>query len=108
MGLQRANGMQVWAERFVKLRVPHIVSLRRDPLERADFNSNTYYDWLFDHLPQMYLMQEVVAGQIKSFEQFPPRQKPASFNLDAVLAQVSEVPHLDKAAAKAASAGAQK
>jgi arylsulfatase len=34
-------------------------------------------------------MQAVVAGQIADFAKFPPRQKPASFNLDAVLAQVA-------------------
>jgi arylsulfatase A-like enzyme len=89
---QRANTMKLWQEPFVKLRTPTIFNLRRDPFERADFNSNTYYDWFVDHIPQMYLMQKVVADQLKEFEEFPPRQKPASFNLDAVLAQVSTVP----------------
>ena len=65
------------------------MSLRRDPFERADFNSNTYFDWMVDHVPQMYEMQAVVAGAIGDFAKFPPRQKPASFNLDAVLAQVN-------------------
>jgi arylsulfatase len=88
LAVQRANQMQQWAEPFVKLRVPHIVNLRRDPFERADYNSNTYFDWMVDHVPQMYLMQAVVAEHIESFVKFPPRQKPASFNLDAVLAQV--------------------
>jgi hypothetical protein len=74
---------------MVKLRVPLIYNLRRDPFERADFNSNTYFDWFVNHVPQMYLMQATVASQIDSFVKFPPRQKPASFNLDAVLAQVS-------------------
>jgi hypothetical protein len=37
----------------------------------------------------MYLMQELVAEQITNFVKFPPRQKPASFNLDAVMAQIS-------------------
>ena len=32
LSLQRANQMQQWAEPFVKLRVPHIVNLRRDPV----------------------------------------------------------------------------
>jgi arylsulfatase len=89
---QRANRMQQWQEPFVKLRTPTIMNLRRDPFERADFNSNTYYDWMVDHIPQMYLMQKAVADQIQEFEAFPPRQKPASFNLDAVLAQVSVAP----------------
>jgi arylsulfatase len=40
----------------------------------------------------MYLMQAVVAEQIAGFKEFPPRQKPASFNLDSVMAQVA-TPH---------------
>ena len=69
----------------MKLRLPLIYNLRRDPFERADFNSNIYFDWMVDHIPQMYLMQATVAAQIDNFVKFPPRQKPASFNLDAVL-----------------------
>ena len=88
LAVQRADKMQAWAEPLVKLRVPLIYNLRRDPFERADVNSNTYFDWMVDHIPQMYLMQAVVASQIDDFVKFPPRQKPASFNLDAVLAQV--------------------
>jgi arylsulfatase len=30
-------------------------------------------------------MQGLVATQIEAFVKFPPRQKPASFNLDAVM-----------------------
>jgi hypothetical protein len=37
----------------------------------------------------LYEMQDLVAGQIADFAKFPPRQKPASFNLDAVMRQVS-------------------
>jgi arylsulfatase len=92
LALQRANTMQQWAEPFVKLRVPYIVNLRRDPFERADFNSNTYWDWCVDHTPQMYLMQAVIGEQVAGFVKFPPRQKPASFNLDSVLEQV-KTPH---------------
>src|SRR5436190_165607 len=90
---QRQTTMRVWQEPLVKLRVPTIINLRRDPFERADFNSNTYWDWMVDHVPQMYLMQAVVAEQIAGFVKFPPRQKPASFNLDSVLAQVSAHGH---------------
>jgi arylsulfatase len=88
--VQRAFQMNVWAEPLVKLRVPHLFSLRRDPFERADFNSNTYWDWMVDHAFLMYEVQALVAEQIAGFAKFPPRQKPASFNLDAVLAQVSK------------------
>src|SRR5262245_59037778 len=97
---QRANQMRQWAEPFVKLRVPYIMNLRRDPFERAEFNSNTYLDWMVNHVPQMYLMQEVVAQQIQDFAKFPPRQKPASFNLDAVLAQAQGATQAVKSGAK--------
>jgi arylsulfatase len=36
----------------------------------------------------MYMMQGVVASQIENFVKFPPRQKPASFNLDAVMREL--------------------
>ncbi len=96
--VQRATTMRLWAEPFVKLRMPYIFNLRRDPFERAEVNSNTYLDWMVDHVPQMYLAQEVVAGQIADFIKFPPRQKPAAFNLDAVLAQLGPAIKAEKEA----------
>jgi arylsulfatase A-like enzyme len=102
---QRANTMQAWAEPLVKLRVPHIFNLRRDPFERADFNSNTYWDWLVDHVPQLYQCQALVASQIEDFVKYPPRQKAASFNLDTVLEQLN---HASQTAASKPSAAAKK
>lgn len=87
---QRAQGMQCWMEPFVHLRMPKLFHLRRDPFERADQSSNTYYDWFLSHAYAIYAMQEVVAEQIDSFIKYPPRQKAASFNLDAVLAKIEE------------------
>jgi len=68
-----------------RARAPKIFHLRRDPFERADENSNTYYDWMISHAYIIYAMQAVVAQQVENFRKFPPRQKPASFNLDAVM-----------------------
>jgi arylsulfatase A-like enzyme len=87
---QRAKQLACWAEPFVPLRVPKIFNLRRDPFERADENSNTYYDWLLDHAFLLVPTQALVAQQIQSFKEFPPRQKPASFNLDRVLEQLQD------------------
>jgi arylsulfatase len=87
---QRAKQLMCWFEPFVKLRAPKIFHLRRDPFERADENSNTYWDWVISHAYLLYGMQALVAQQIQSFAQFPPRQKPASFNLDAVLLQIQD------------------
>ena len=101
--VQRALSTAVWAEPMVKLRLPHIFNLRRDPFERADFNSNVYYDWMIDHVPQLYECQALVASQIENFVKFPPRQKAASFNLDSVMAQLGPA----QAAYQAAKAKAQ-
>jgi arylsulfatase A-like enzyme len=101
---QRATTMAAWAEPLVKLRVPHMFNLRRDPFERASFNSNTYWDWIVDHAPQLYLVQGLVQDQMADFVKYPPRQKPASFNLDAVLAQLGPAIKAEKEAEAAAKA----
>jgi arylsulfatase A-like enzyme len=87
---QRATKMDTWAEPFVSLRIPHFFNLRRDPFERAYESSNTYWDWVFDHIFLVYGMQSLVAGQIEEFVKYPPRQKPAAFNLEAVMRQLEE------------------
>ena len=79
-----------WAEPFVPLRFPKIFHLRRDPFERADENSNTYWDWVISKAYIAYKMQDLVKQQIEAFVKFPPRQKPASFNLDSVLRQLED------------------
>jgi arylsulfatase len=79
----------LWVEPFRKLRGPYIFHLRRDPFERADFNSQIYGKWLMHHIPMLYLAQSYVASQIENFVKFPPRQKPASFNLDSVMASLA-------------------
>jgi hypothetical protein len=104
---QRAVTMRAWMEPFVKLRLPLIFHLRRDPFERAEFNSNTYLDWMVDHVPQLYLCQAVVAAQIANFVKYPPRQKAASFNLDAVMASLGPAQAAEKAAEAKAAASAK-
>ena len=82
--------MALWAEPFVDLRLPKIFNLRRDPFERADENANSYWDWMLEHVFVIYPMQALAAEQIQSFIEFPPRQKPAAFNLDGVLEKMEE------------------
>ena len=95
--VQRALTSNVWAEPFVHLRVPHIFHLRRDPFERADFNSQVYWKWLFEHAPYLYLAQAVVKQQLDDFIKYPPRQKAASFNLDTVMQQLGPAMAAEKA-----------
>lgn len=89
---QRAKTLACWAEPFVPLRVPKIFNLRRDPFERADENSNTYWDWVLEHVFILVPIQSLVAKRVQSLKEFPPRQKPASFNLDRVLEQLQKDP----------------
>jgi arylsulfatase len=93
LGEQQAHQMRVWMEPLNKLRVPLMFNLRRDPFERAQHNSNTYYDWLMSHAFMLYEMQAVVAAEMDNFVKFPPRQKPAAFNLDEVMRSVQQVHH---------------
>jgi arylsulfatase A-like enzyme len=89
---QRARGtLLVWAEPFVPLRVPKLFNLRTDPFERADTTSNTYYDWVMDHIPLVIAAQAVITPFLQTFREFPPRQKAASFTIDQALAKMSEV-----------------
>ena len=92
-GEQRVQGtLRIWAEPFVELRVPKFFNLRTDPFERADVTSNTYYDWLIDHIYLLYAAQSMVAEFLATFQEFPPRMKPASFSIDQIVAKLQEPP----------------
>jgi hypothetical protein len=48
--------------------------------------------WLADRMFVMVPAQAIAAQWVSSFKEVPPRQKPASFNLDEVMAKMA-VPH---------------
>ena len=79
------NTLAAWAEPFVPLRLPKIFNLRRDPYETADQTSNTYWDWMIDHAFMLVPAQAIVGEFLATFEEFPPRQKAASFSVDQVM-----------------------
>jgi arylsulfatase len=68
--------------------LPKIFNLRLDPYERADQTSNTYYDWMLDHAFLLVPAQEAVANFYKTFKEFPPSQKAASFSVDQIMKQM--------------------
>ena len=83
---QRMPGtLQIWAEPFIPLRVPKMFNLRTDPYERADITSNTYWDWVIDHVYLLVPAQKIVGEFLVTFQEFPPRQKAASFTVDQVM-----------------------
>jgi arylsulfatase len=91
---QKSEGtFRVWMEPFVPLRVPLILNLRRDPYERASITSNTYYDWLLDRAYLLVPAQTYVGRFLQTFQEFPPRQKAASFSLDQVMEKLKPTSH---------------
>ena len=83
---QKSQGtFRVWMEPFVPLRLPLLENLRRDPYERAEQTSNTYFDWMLDRVFMMVPAQTYVGEFLATFKEFPPRMKAASFNLDQVM-----------------------
>src|SRR5579883_814378 len=62
------------------------------PYERADVTSNTYYDWLMDHVFLLVPAQDYVGNFLMTFKEYPQRQKAASFNLDEVMKKLQENP----------------
>jgi arylsulfatase len=77
--------MGVWAEPFTKLRMQKIYNLMQDPFERADITSNTYWDWLINHVGPMYGLMDEVFKFAATFKEYPPRSIPPSFNPATIL-----------------------
>lgn len=88
---QNHEGIGVWQRGFEELRIPKLFNLRSDPFERGD-QSILYDKWLADHAFVQVPLQTLAANWLSSFKEFPPRQKPASFNLDKVVEQLSSSP----------------
>ncbi len=86
---QEHEGINVWRKAFTNLRAPKLYNLRADPFERGD-SSFEYEKWFFDRSFVIVPTQALVARWLESFRDFPIRQKPASFNLDDVMAKLSQ------------------
>jgi arylsulfatase len=88
---QRGRGLGVWGEPFVSLRFPKIFNLRSDPFERGDVDASVFYDkWSADHMFLLVPAQELVGAFLKTFEEFPPRQKPSSFSVEQAVERARE------------------
>lgn len=83
---QRAHRFDVWREPFVTLRIPKVFNLRRDPLEKADTDSNSYNEWWTRNASPYFALGGAKTEQfLKTLVDFPPRQRPASFTIDQVI-----------------------
>ena len=86
---QNNKGIGVWSGQFTELRLPKLFNLRADPFERGD-ESILYDKWMIERAFVQVPMQTLATQWLQSFKEFPVRQKPASFNLDAVLAKLEK------------------
>jgi hypothetical protein len=81
-----AHGVHAWEEEFATLRLPQMFNLRSNPFEVDDEVAGFFFnkeksDRLFLILPAVAL----VSQYLSTFEEFPLRQRPASFSVDQAL-----------------------
>ena len=87
---QKAHGLDVWIQPFSVLRAPILTDLRSDPFERAkEEHAMGYQRFYVDHMWAFAPAGAYVGKWLQSFKEFPPRQKPGSFNLDRVMEAVT-------------------
>ena len=71
---------------MVVLRIPTLVNLRSDPFERAPEDASVFYDkWVADRMFMLVPAQAIVSAFLKTFQEFPPRAKAASFSIDQAM-----------------------
>jgi arylsulfatase A-like enzyme len=84
-----------WLGEKTHVDVPYLINLRLDPFERTGWpdegtkdGAQQYFDWFkYEFWRFVFVQQEVEKLAMTAIE-FPPMQKGASFNLDAVKAQI--------------------
>lgn len=85
---QNGHGLHVWQKPFEELRAPLLTNLRMDPFELAHDIGMDYERWYLEHMFTIAPATAYVGKWLQSFRDFPPRQKPGSFNLDRVMESV--------------------
>jgi arylsulfatase A-like enzyme len=88
--------------------IPTITNLRLDPFERTGWPGNgtkdgaqQYFDWFKFQFWRFVFVQQIMGKELQTFLDYPPMQRGASFNLDAVKAEMGK----KMAEAEAASKG---
>jgi len=96
-----------WVGEKTKPDVPYITNLRLDPFERTGWPNNgtkeggqQYFDWFKFQFWRFVFVQQVVAKELQTFIDFPPMQRGASFNLEAVKAEMAKRMEQAEAASK--------
>ena len=92
--IQQPDG---WLGAKVHVDVPTLTNLRLDPFERMRWPQNgtaegsqNYFSWFQYEFWRFVFVQQVVAKLAMTAIDYPPMQKGASFNLDAVKAEIEK------------------
>ncbi len=90
--------------------VPYITNLRLDPFERMGWPGNgtkdgaqQYFDWFKYEFWRFIFVQDLMGKEIQTFLDYPPMQRGASFNLDALKAEMAKKMEEAAAASKGPS-----
>ena len=77
--------------------MPFLTNLRLDPFERMGWPNNgtkegaqQYFDWFKFEFWRFVFVQQQVSKLAMTALEYPPMQKGASFNLEAVKAKIAE------------------
>jgi arylsulfatase len=70
-----------------------LFNLRTDPFERARDDSGEYEKWYVERMFVMAPAQAIVARELQTFKEFPPRQKPGSFSVGDALDKLLNAQH---------------
>ena len=96
-----------WLGEKTRPDVPYITNLRLDPFERTGWPNNgtkdgaqQYFDWFKFQFWRFVFVQKLIGEEIQTFLDFPPMQRGASFNLDAIKAEMAAKMAQAQAAAK--------
>jgi arylsulfatase len=86
--IDQPNG---WLGGTVKVDWPMLTNLRLDPFERTGLTGSlNYYSFFAYNFWRFVLVQEVVGKAAQSAIDYPPMQKGASFNLEAIKEQIAK------------------
>jgi len=88
--IQKSHGVNVWSDPFTTVRMPMLMNLRSDPFERAWNESIGYDKWALERVFMIAPAGAIVGEWLQSFKDFPPRQKPGSFNLSNVMDSITK------------------
>jgi arylsulfatase len=87
---QREEGLNVWENPLIPLRFPKLFDLRADPFEKAQTDAGEYAKWRVERAFALVPAQVYVAQHLKTYVEYPPRQRPGTFALDQVLAKLQD------------------